>query len=51
MQRFLVGRRDTSHLKIIPVQGYSSKYVISAVKSRGGTSEVVGETVNGSTTA
>ena len=31
MQRFLVGSQDTSHLKIIPVQGYSSKYLISAV--------------------
>src|SRR5258705_9703180 len=37
MQRFLVGRQDTSHLKIIPVLGYSNKCVISAVTSRGGT--------------
>ena len=36
MQRFLVGSRDTSHFKIIPVLGYSSKYVISAVTSGGG---------------
>jgi hypothetical protein len=25
MQRLLVGSRDTSHLKIIPVQGYSQQ--------------------------
>jgi len=31
--RFLVGSQDTSHLKIIPVLGYSNKYVISAVTS------------------
>ena len=37
MQRFLVGSRDTSHFKIIPVLGYSNKCVISAVTSRGGT--------------
>ena len=36
MQRFLVGSQDTSHLKIIPVLGYSNKCVISAVTSRGG---------------
>ena len=36
MQRFLVGSRDTSHLKIIPVLGYSNKCVISAMTSRGG---------------
>ena len=34
--RFLVGSQDTSHLKIIPVLGYSNRYVISAVTSRGG---------------
>ncbi len=39
MQRFLVGSQDTSHLKIIPVLGYSNKCVISAVTSRGGTVE------------
>ena len=27
MQRFLVGSQDTSHLKIIPVLGYSNKCV------------------------
>jgi hypothetical protein len=37
MQRFLVGSRDTSHFKIIPVLGYTNKYVISAMTSRGGT--------------
>ena len=36
MQRFLVGSQDTSHLKIIPVLGYSNKCVISAMTSRGG---------------
>ena len=36
MQRFLVGSQDTSHLKIIPVLGYSNKCVISATTSRGG---------------
>ena len=35
MQRFLVGSRDTSHFKIIPVLGYSNKCVISAMTSRG----------------
>jgi len=29
MQRFLVGSRDTSHFKIIPVLGYSNKCVIA----------------------
>jgi hypothetical protein len=28
MQRFLVGSQDTSHLEIIPVLEYSSKYLI-----------------------
>src|SRR5258705_6799703 len=36
MQRFLVGSQDTSHLKIIPVLGYSNKCVIWALTSRGG---------------
>lgn len=36
MQRFLVGSRDTSHFTIIPVLGYSNKYGISAMTSRGG---------------
>src|SRR5437667_3302330 len=34
--RFLVGSQDTSHLKIIPVLGYSDKCVLSAMTSRGG---------------
>src|SRR4029077_21029527 len=37
MQPFLVGSQDTSHLKIIPVLGYSNKYLISAMTSGGGT--------------
>ena len=36
MQRFLVGSQDTSHFTIIPVLGYSNKYVISAMTSRRG---------------
>jgi hypothetical protein len=36
MQRFLVGSRDRSHFKIIPVLEYSDKCVISATTSRGG---------------
>ena len=37
MQRFLVGSKDTSHFKNIPVLGYSNKCLISAMTSRGGT--------------
>ena len=36
MQRFLVGSKDTSHFKIIPVLVYSNKCLTSAMTSKGG---------------